>query len=189
MFIILGLGNPGPQYTLTRHNVGFRVLDRLSTVTKIPLYKVGYHAFWGKGTIDGRTVILAKPMTYMNNSGLAAAALARQFKVTAENILVIHDDLDLPFGMLRMRAKGSSGGHNGLKSLIFHLQTESFPRLKIGIGRPQQQTVIDYVLEPFPAAEEEELSAILHKAAAAVQLFVREGIEAAMNTFNSQTAK
>ncbi|HZK25239.1 MAG TPA: aminoacyl-tRNA hydrolase [Oscillospiraceae bacterium] len=185
MFIILGLGNPGPQYARTRHNVGFRVLDQLSAATKIPLYKVGYHAFWGKGTMAGQTVILAKPMTYMNNSGLAAAALARQFKVTADKILTIYDDLDLPLGALRVRAQGSSGGHNGIKSLIFHLQTEHIPRLKVGIDRPSEQNVIDYVLQSFSAAEEEALAPVLKDAVSAAQLFVREGIQATMNSFNS----
>lgn len=189
MFMILGLGNPGPQYTLTRHNVGFRVLDQLSAATKIPLYKVGYHAFWGKGNFAGQTVILAKPMTYMNNSGQAAAALARQFKITADKILTIYDDLDLPFGTMRVRAQGSSGGHNGIKSLIYHLQTEHFPRLKIGIGRPVGKQAIDYVLQPFSAAEEEALTPILKNAVAATQLFLRDGIQAAMNSYNVQGLK
>src|SRR5690554_5965235 len=103
MFIILGLGNPGPQYALTRHNVGFRVIDHISQAAKIPLVKVGYHAFWGKGICDGQTVVLAKPMTYMNNSGQAGAALCRHFGVPPAFLLTVYDDLDLPLGALRLR--------------------------------------------------------------------------------------
>lgn len=189
MFILLGLGNPGPKYLLTRHNVGFRVVDCLSRAEKIPLYKVGYQSFWGKGSIAGQDVVLAKPMTYMNNSGLAGLALCRQFRVPAERLLVIYDDLDLPFGVIRLRPQGGSGGHNGLKSLTYHLQSDRFPRMRIGIGRPGGGDAADYVLEPFTPQEETGLDPVLAAAAGAARLFIEEGIHAAMNRFNAPKNK
>ena len=186
MFLFLGLGNPGPKYLFTRHNVGFRFIDRLSRDLKIPLYKAGYHSFWGSGSINGVDIILAKPMTYMNNSGLAAAALVRKFGVDLSSMLVVYDDLDLPLGSLRLRPQGGSGGHNGMKSIIFHLQTESFPRMRIGIGRPQGEVrdVIDYVLEEFTPAEEEVVESVLTHSTEAAKIFLTDGIQAAMNRFN-----
>ncbi|NLZ38912.1 MAG: aminoacyl-tRNA hydrolase [Firmicutes bacterium] len=187
MFIILGLGNPGPQYALTRHNVGFRAIDQLSRVARIPLYKVNYHAFWGKGNWAGQAVVLAKPMTFMNNSGKAAAALCRHFGLSPASLFVIYDDLDLPLGALRLRRQGGSGGHNGLKSIIASLQTEEFPRLRIGIGRPaSKDDVVDYVLAPFSRAEEKILAPVLETAVEASRHFILEGIEAAMNRYNKR---
>lgn len=185
MFILLGLGNPGPRYLSTRHNIGFRVVDQLSRELKIPLYKVGHHSYYGQGQAHGRDVVLAKPMTYMNRSGLAALALCRHFGVLPENLLVIYDDLELPPGKIRLRGKGGSGGHNGMGSIIYHLATEEFPRLRIGIGRPEAMEVADYVLSPFSPAEEEIMADTVTTACSAVSLFLQEGIEAAMNRFNS----
>lgn len=189
MYIILGLGNPGPKYLPARHNAGFRAVDCISIATKIPLYKVSHQAFWGKGQLDGSEVVLAKPMTYMNNSGLAAAALCRNFGVPPEKMLVVYDDMDLPLGTLRLRPQGGSGGHNGLKSIIYQLQTESFPRLRIGIGRSPSADVADYVLESFSQAEEEILAGTLDQAVRAAAIFVEEGITTAMNRFNTQAKK
>lgn len=189
MFILLGLGNPGPKYLMTRHNAGFRAADKISAAAKIPFYKVGYHAFWGKGAIGGQEVVVAKPMTYMNNSGQAAAGLCRQFRVAAENLLVIYDDLDLPPGALRLRPQGGSGGHNGIKSIIQHLGTDAFPRLRLGIGRPADGDVVNYVLQPFSPAEEDEMTEVLDTAVLAASLFVREGILAAMNRYNAAMKK
>ncbi|NLZ93133.1 MAG: aminoacyl-tRNA hydrolase [Firmicutes bacterium] len=187
MFILLGLGNPGPRYALSRHNVGFRVVDHISGAAKIPLYKVGCHAFWGKGIWAGQTVVLAKPMTYMNNSGKAAAALCRYFGVSAASLLVIYDDLDLPLGTLRLRQQGGSGGHNGINSLIYSLQTEQFPRLRIGIGRPADRNdVVEYVLSSFSVEEEDMLVSVLETAVQASKHFILEGIGAAMNRFNKR---
>lgn len=183
--IILGLGNPGPRYLLTRHNIGFRVVDRLSAVQKIPLYQARFQAFYGQGRVDGHQVILAKPLTYMNGSGLAAAALCRAFGVAPARVLVVHDDLDLPPGTIRLRPRGSSGGHNGLKSLIFHLGTEEFPRLRLGIGRPEAGDSADYVLKEFLPAETGLLEEVLELAAEAALTFVRDGIDTAMNRFNA----
>lgn len=137
----------------------------------------------------GEEVILAKPMTYMNNSGLAAAALCRAFGVQPGHLLVAYDDMDLPLGTLRLRPKGGSGGHNGIKSLIYHLQTDAFPRMRIGIGRAAETGVVDYVLDEFTKEEEKALEEVLRTAVRAAALFVEEGILAAMNGYNSQRVK
>lgn len=187
--IIFGLGNPGQKYLLARHNVGFRTVDCISIAAKIPLYKMSHQAYWGKGQFAGSDVVLAKPMTYMNNSGLAAAALCRNFGVPPEKMLVVYDDMDLPLGALRLRPQGGSGGHNGLKSIIYHLQTESFPRMRIGIGRSPLADVADYVLESFSQDEEEVLAGTLAHAVSAAALFIEEGIMAAMNRFNVHAKK
>ncbi|EEG76616.1 aminoacyl-tRNA hydrolase [Dethiobacter alkaliphilus] len=184
MKIILGLGNPGPKYLTTRHNAGFRTVDRISTAAKIPLYKMGQHAFWGKGSLGGQEVVLAKPMTYMNNSGLAAAALCKAFGASPQDLLVVYDDLDLPPGTLRLRPQGGTGGHNGLKSITYHLQTKDFPRMRIGIGRSEEIAVVDYVLQEFSPQEEAMLEDVLDMAIRAATLFVKEGINAAMNRCN-----
>ncbi|MDW7649793.1 MAG: aminoacyl-tRNA hydrolase [Bacillota bacterium] len=190
MFLLLGLGNPGPKYLLTRHNVGFRAVDKISAAAKIPLYKAGHHAFWGKGRVAGQDVVLAKPMTFMNNSGLAAAGLCRAFGILPENLLVIYDDLDLPAGAVRLRPQGGSGGHNGIKSITLQMQTDGFPRLRLGIGRrPTELDAADYVLQEFSAHEEEVLAEALDTAVKASFLFVREGITAAMNRYNTTSKK
>lgn len=161
----------------------------MSTTTKIPLYKMSHHSFWGRGQIAGREAILAKPMTFMNNSGQAAAGLCRAFGVLPANMLVAYDDMDLPAGTLRLRPQGGSGGHNGIRSIIDHLQTEAFPRMRIGIGRAAERDAADYVLERFTAPEEEILAEVLEQAVKATFLFAREGITAAMNRFNTQAKK
>ncbi|MBS4031877.1 MAG: aminoacyl-tRNA hydrolase [Clostridiales bacterium] len=186
MLIIIGLGNPGPRYLLTRHNVGFRVVDRLSEQCKIPLYKVGHHSYYGKGKLAGEEVILAKPMTYMNGSGLAAASLCRFFKIPPENLFVVYDDLDLPLGTLRLRPGGGSGGHNGMKSMIDQLCTEEFPRMRIGINRPHDGNVVDYVLQPFSVDEQPVLEELLPLAAEAAAEFIKHGILEAMNKYNKK---
>jgi PTH1 family peptidyl-tRNA hydrolase len=184
--IILGLGNPGPRYLLTRHNIGFRVVDKLSAALHIPLYRARYQAFFGQGQVDGRQVVLAKPLTYMNNSGVAAAALCRAFGAEPAHLLVVCDDLDLPPGAVRLRPRGGSGGHNGLKSLIFHLATEEFPRLRLGIGRPDAREAADFVLEEFSPEEAGLMEDVLKLAAEAALMFAREGIDVAMNRYNAK---
>jgi len=185
MAIILGLGNPGPRYLLTRHNMGFRTIDSLSLLFRIPLYKAGYHSYYGRGQLDGSEVLLAKPMTYMNRSGLAALALCQAFGVPPSGLLVIYDDLDLPPGKIRLRPRGGSGGHKGVESVICHLQSEDFPRLRIGIGRPPESTeVADYVLIELSGQEAEQQREALKTAAEAAGVFIREGINTAMNFFN-----
>ena len=186
MFIIAGLGNPGKEYERTRHNTGFLCIDYLSALYRITVSKIKFKSLIGEGIIQGKKVVLAKPQTYMNNSGMAAAALVRHFGVEPAQLLAIYDDMDLPLGTIRLRPGGGSGGHKGMDSLIFHLQTDRFPRLRIGIGRPQNSDAVDYVLEAFSAEEEAVLGPVLQAAASAVEVFLAEGIEAAMNRFNQK---
>lgn len=188
MLLLMGLGNPGYQYALTRHNVGFWTIDRLAKALKIPLRNLKHQALVGSGVDQGIGVVLAKPLTYMNRSGIAAAGVAGMFKISPENILVIHDDLDLPPGKLKLKTRGGSGGHNGIKSVIAQLQTEEFNRLRIGIGRPPegeaQNPAVGHVLAPFSRQEEEIMEEALARAEAAALHFIRHGIIDAMNRYN-----
>jgi len=182
--LIVGLGNPGREYQETRHNVGFRVVERLAERHGIDLRKHRHQAAYGEGRIAGQPVLLAKPLTYMNLSGQAVAALARYHNLAPSDILVVTDDANLPLGRLRIRPRGTAGGHNGLKSIISCLQTTEFPRLRIGVGAADGRPMVDHVLGRFSRAESEAIAAAIEEAADAVELFLREGIEAAMNRYN-----
>lgn len=185
MKLIVGLGNPGRQYAGTRHNVGFMTVDLLGEALGIPVGKNKEQALIGEGFLGGEKVVLVKPQTYMNLSGLAVGALVRWYKVNPEDMLVIYDDMDMELGRLRLRSQGSAGGHNGIKSLIGALGTEKFPRLKVGIGRPLiRGEVTGHVLTPFTTEEWEEIKPCLERAVEAVKVWIREGLEAAMNRFN-----
>lgn len=184
-FLIVGLGNPGPEYHQNRHNVGFMVVNTLASALDIPIQRVEMRALVGKGTLDGERLILAKPQTYMNNSGQAVASLARFYKIPQEQLLVVHDDLDLPFGSLRLRPFGGTGGQRGMESIVEKLGTRSFPRLRVGIGRPPgRMDPADYVLHNFDSDQQEFLPEILSRAVKAIQRFVLMDIETAMNEFN-----
>ena len=184
-YLIIGLGNPGPKYYNNRHNVGFMVADALGDRANIPIRRFEFRALIGKGDFAGARLILAKPQTYMNNSGQAVSALVNFYKIPIEKILVIHDDLDLPFGTLRMRPQGSAGGQRGLGSIIAKLNTQNFARLRVGIGRPPgRMDPSDYVLHDFDPPEEEMLPDVLDTAVKAVRMFIEHGIEQAMNKFN-----
>ena len=160
-YIIVGLGNPGREYRETRHNVGFLVVDRISERMGIPLTKMRSQALIGKGVFRSEQVILAKPQTFMNLSGQAVSGLVNFFKVPLENILIVHDDLDLPFGTIRIRKAGGAGGQKGLGSTIERLGTEQFPRMRIGIGRPPgRMDAADYVLRTFSGDDVEFAKAI-----------------------------
>ncbi len=188
MLLLVGLGNPGYQYALTRHNVGFWTVDRLAKVLKIPLRSLKHQSLVGSGVYRGTGVVLAKPLTFMNRSGVAVAGIAAMYKIPPEDILVIHDDLDLAPGKLRLRARGGSGGHNGIKSVIFHLKTEEFNRLRIGIGRPgpgeSENPAAGHVLAPFSAGDEEIMAEALPRAVDAALHFAGHGIVDAMNCYN-----
>ncbi len=184
-FLIAGLGNPGSDYRHNRHNVGFMVVDGLASALGAPIQRVEMRALVGKGLLDGSRVILAKPQTYMNKSGQSVAPLARFYKVPLEHILVIHDDLDLPFGSLRLRPLGGTGGQKGMESIVSQLGTREFPRMRVGIGRPPgRMDPADYVLHNFNPDEQEMLPELLERAVEAVRSFILEGIEMAMNRFN-----
>jgi len=181
--LIVGLGNPGRRYAATRHNVGFLVVDELARRHGISVRKRMGRALAGEGRICEQDVILAKPQTFMNLSGEAVSHIARRRSIGAEDLIVIYDDVDLPPGKLRIRARGSSGGHKGMKSVIQHLGTEEFPRVRIGIGSIEGEAV-DYVLSRFRRSEVPLIRSAVREAAAAVEVILSEGIEAAMNRFN-----
>ena len=190
IYLLAGLGNPGRQYRDTRHNIGFLVIDRLSerligSDKSRATPRVQMRALIYDFRHEGRRVILAKPQTYMNDSGIAVAALARFYKIPLENMVVAHDDVDLPFGTLRLRPGGGSAGQKGIASIIERLGTQDFPRLRMGIGRPPaSRLAAAYVLEEFSRSEENELPIILDRAAEAALTFVLEGLNKAMNQFN-----
>lgn len=184
-FLIAGLGNPGADYRHNRHNVGFMVLDALADKAAIPLRRVEFRAIVGKGSLDDCRLILAKPQTYMNDSGQAVAPLLNFYKVPMENLLVIHDDLDLPFGTLRLRPTGGTGGQRGMESIVDKLWTRDFARLRVGIGRPPgRMDPRDYVLHDFDVDQQADLPELMDTAVAVVRMFITEGIQKAMNTFN-----
>ena len=184
-YLIVGLGNPGAEYRHNRHNVGFLVVNALAQKAAIPLRRIEFRAVVGKGMLDDRRLILAKPQTYMNDSGQAVAPLINFYKVPVENLLVIHDDLDLPFGTLRLRPSGGTGGQRGMESIVDKLWTRDFARLRVGIGRPPgRMDPRDYVLHDFDEGQHERLTEIMDAAVSAVRMFIIDGIEKAMNTFN-----
>lgn len=187
--LIVGLGNPGPEYAYNRHNVGFRVVDTFAQAHQMAFRRILHQALIAEGRLAGQRVILAKPQTFMNLSGRSVRPLVSYYRVPLNRLLVVYDDMDLPLGALRLRPRGSPGGHNGMKSIVQALGTIEFPRLRIGIGRPPgHMSPVDYVLQNFRPDEEEILEGVLHRAAQAVCTFIEEGLEAAMNRFNAQPA-
>ena len=185
MILIAGLGNPGKEYENTRHNAGFLVLDTLAKKLGADLSERKHRALCGKAVIGGQKVILLKPQTYMNSSGESIRAAADYYKVPPEDILVVYDDISLAPGQLRIRAKGSAGGHNGIKSIIAHLGTQEFPRVKVGIGeKPPRMDLADYVLGHFSSGEKKIMEEAAKEAADAICEIVNVGIEQAMNDHN-----
>lgn len=188
MYIIVGLGNPTSEYEGTRHNVGFDVIDTIADKYNISMDIRKHRAFCGKGIIAGQKVILAKPQTYMNLSGESVRSLIDYFKIDEEQeLLVIYDDISLDVGQLRIRKKGSAGGHNGIKNIIAHLGHNVFPRIKVGVGeKPKHYDLADYVLGHFTKAEKELMEEGYVKAVQAVELIVNGEIESAMNEYNKK---
>ncbi len=186
MFLIAGLGNPGKKYEHTKHNMGFEAVDRFCAGQAIAFSGLSMKAVWGKGIAEGQKVTVIKPMTYMNLSGEAVGAYVQYFKPDPANeLIVVYDDLHLETGSIRIRAQGSAGGHNGMKSIIGQLGTEQFIRVRIGIGPlPPGQDQVNYVLAPFRKEEREKADEALAQAAEAIAMILREGAEAAMNRYN-----
>jgi len=187
--LVVGLGNPGREYSGTRHNIGFAVLGELARKYGINFSKRCCHSRAGEGQIGGVDVVLAKPQTHMNLSGDAVSALMRRYKLKPSDIVIVHDDLDLPLGKIRLRANGSAGGHNGIKSIIASVGSQDFARLKIGIDRPEtpdteRREVIGHVLSDFDAGERKMAEEAVARAAEAVEMAIKDGLETAMNQFN-----
>jgi PTH1 family peptidyl-tRNA hydrolase len=184
-FLIIGLGNPGREYKNTRHNIGFMLIDCLAARLNAQGMKVQAKAIVTSALHQERKIILAKPQTYMNLSGQSAQGLLHFYKIPIENLIVAHDDLDLPFGTIRIRPSGGPGGQRGMASAIEHLGTKDFPRLRLGIGRPPgRMEAKDYVLQDFSKDDQNLLPEVLDRAAAAALEFVVKGLNAAMNKFN-----
>lgn len=186
MYIIAGLGNPTMQYEGTRHNAGFDVIDALADKYNISVDGRKNRAYIGKGIIEGQKVLLVKPQTYMNLSGESIGGLVDYFKIDEEqDLIVIYDDISLSPGQIRIRKKGSAGGHNGIKNIIAHLGTQVFPRIKVGVGeKPKKYDLADYVLSHFTKTEREEMEEGYQKAIQAVEKILAGEMEAAMNEFN-----
>jgi len=183
--LLVGLGNPGRRYARTRHNLGFLLLDRIAEARGIRIGDDRCESLVGRGEWEREPLVLAKPQTYMNNSGLAVAALLRRFR--GADLVVAYDDLDLPFGRLRIRRGGSAGGHRGLASILQHVADRDFVRLRMGIGRPPEGfDAVDYVLSRFSPEEQDSLDGVLAAAAEAVEAIVLEGPVRAMESFNRQ---
>ena len=191
MFIIVGLGNPTKEYNGTRHNVGFDVIDAIADKYNISVTERKCRAFCGSGMIEGRKVILVKPQTYMNLSGESVRGFIDFYKIDVETeLLVIYDDVSLDVGQLRIRKKGSAGGHNGIKNIIQHTGTNVFLRIKVGVGeKPKEYDLADYVLGHFSKAEKEMMLDGYDNAIEAVRMIVQDDIDAAMNQFNKKVVK
>lgn len=185
MKIIVGLGNPGKQYEGTRHNIGFSVIYSISDAYNIRIDSKKHKALLGKGVIEGEKVILAMPMTYMNLSGESVREIMDYYKCSPEDIIVIYDDISLDVGKLRIRSKGSAGGHNGIKNIISHLGTDVFKRIKVGVGeKPKGMDLADYVLGHFPKDEQLLIRDSVERARDAVSVILAEGMDSAMNKYN-----
>ncbi|MSQ14657.1 MAG: aminoacyl-tRNA hydrolase [Dehalococcoidia bacterium] len=193
MRLLIGLGNPGSRYARNRHNVGFQCIDQLARFKGIKLDKRSGYALVGELDIDGSKVLLAKPQTFMNKSGDSVASLKRELKASPEEVLVIYDDMDLPLGRIRVRAEGSSGGQRGMQSIIERLGTKSFPRIRVGVGRPlgerfsrYEEDIIDWLISDFTTDEEATMVGAREQAGEAALAVVKDGIEKAMNRYNNR---
>ncbi|NMB27207.1 MAG: aminoacyl-tRNA hydrolase [Tissierellia bacterium] len=185
MFVVVGLGNPGKNHAGTRHNVGFDTIDLLGYRNNIKISKIKFKSVYGEGSIGREKVILLKPQTYMNNSGMAVLDLYKFYKLPIENIIIIVDDIDIEFGTIRIRKQGSAGSHNGLKSIIYNLNRDDFPRVKIGIGEKKQgQDLADFVLSRFSKDERVVIDETITEAALAIETIITYSIDKAMNEFN-----
>lgn len=183
MFLIVGLGNIGKQYEHTRHNVGFDVVDLISYKYNISVSREKFKGTYGEGIISSEKVILLKPSTYMNLSGESVREIIDFYKIPNENLIVIYDDISLDIGRLRIRSKGSAGGHNGIKNIIANLGSDVFPRIKVGVGQPNQE-LVSYVLGKFSKEEREQIEKVFHASVEVVECIIKDGIKEAMNRFN-----
>lgn len=186
MYFIVGLGNPGLQYENTRHNVGFMTIDYLANKYDIDVRKLKFKSLYGQGEISGHKVMLIKPQTYMNNSGEAIRELKNFYKFDIDKLIVIYDDIDIDFGTIRIRKKGSAGSHNGMKSIIYQIQDDQFPRIKVSIGKkPEKLDLANFVLSGFSQEEVGVLEDEIRLAAEGIEIILKEDIDKAMNRCNS----
>ncbi|MEQ0487453.1 aminoacyl-tRNA hydrolase [Anaerococcus murdochii] len=186
MYFIVGLGNPGLQYENTRHNVGFMTIDYLANKYDIDVRKLKFKSLYGQGEISGHKVMLIKPQTYMNNSGEAIRELKNFYKFDIDKLIVIYDDIDIDFGTIRIRKKGSAGSHNGMKSIIYQIQDDQFPRIKVSIGKkPEKWDLANFVLSGFSQEEVGVLEDEIRLAAEGIEIILKEDIDKAMNRCNS----
>lgn len=185
LYLIIGLGNPGTKYENTRHNVGFLTIDLLSMKYGIKVSKLKHKALLGEGIIEGQRVVLAKPQTFMNSSGESVREMVEWYKAPMSSVIIVYDDIDLALGKIRVRPGGSSGTHNGMKSIIYQLQEDTFPRVRIGIGKPPENwDLADFVLSRFGDEERPVIIESIKRAAEAVSAIISSGTETAMNKFN-----
>lgn len=185
MYIVVGLGNPGREYDDTRHNVGFSVIDLLADRYNTKINKIKFKSLYGEIKINDDRVLLVKPQTFMNNSGETVREISNFFKVPIENVIVVVDDIDIDFAKIRVKRKGSAGSHNGLKSIIYLLKDDKFPRIKIGVGKPDAgRDLASFVLGRFSKEEEVDMRETLEKAADSVECLIKEGISSSMNKYN-----
>lgn len=186
MKLIVGLGNPGKEYEFTRHNAGFLTVFALAEKNRIELRTSMCKAICGKGRICGEDVILALPQTYMNESGVSVKQLMSYYRIAIEDVIIIYDDMDTDVGAIRIRMQGSAGTHNGMKSIIYNVESDKFDRIRIGIGRPESKNVIDFVLGEFPLSQTAALQESIENACDAVNVMIKRGTDVAMNMFNKK---
>ena len=186
MYIVVGLGNPGRNYVNTRHNVGFDTIDLLAHKHNVNLNKLKFHAIFGDFKVGNEKVMLIKPQTYMNRSGLAVFDIINFYKIPVENVIIIYDDVDLELGAIRIRPRGSSGTHNGMKSVIYQIQSDDFPRIRIGIGKNPGINLADFVLQKFSNEERDTVNEAIITAADAVEEIIKNDIDSAMNKYTKR---
>jgi len=185
MYVIVGLGNPGRKYSVTRHNIGFEVVDEFARQHKIKMTKVKFKAVIGEGNYGGEKVLLVKPQTYMNLSGESVMKIMDYYNLPLENLIVVYDDIDIDPGKMRIRKKGSGGSHNGMKNIIYLLKQDTFPRVRVGVGKPQNgQPLADYVLGRFSKDEQNLLVPVVRDAVSAMEVMIKDDVDLAMNRYN-----
>lgn len=191
MKMFAGLGNPGAEYAATRHNVGFMLADALAARWNASGWRTKQDALVSEARLGAEKILLVKPLTYMNESGRAVGPLLSWYKLAPEDLIVAHDDMDLPVGTIRLRKKGSAGGHNGMKSILYHVQDENFPRVRIGVGHPVhgREQVIRHVLSPFSGEDAQKIREAIEYLLPAVECIIAEGIDLAMNKYNPKKVK
>lgn len=189
MFVFIGLGNPGKQYVRSRHNIGFNCIDYISQTYRIPIVRAKFKAHFGEGFIQGKKVLLVKPQTYMNNSGESLREIVEYYKIDIDKLVVIYDDVDLDLGVIRIRPHGSSGTHNGMRSIIYQLRSDEFPRIRVGIGKPEPpQDLVSFVLGKLTTDEQKTMAEAIEKVGQSVAEIVVSGIDMAMSKYNGKAS-